>query len=107
MSRSQRMHHALINALTPDLLTITDESFRHHVPKDAETHFKIVLVSLKFNGLTRVARHRLVNSYLSDEFSTGLHALSLHLYTPQEWQQKTHDIAPSPACLDGYDSKEG
>ena len=107
MSRSQRLHHALINTLTPDLLTITDESFRHHVPEGAETHFKVVLVSSQFNGLTRIARHRLVNSHLRDEFTSGLHALSLHLYTPQEWQKYTPTIASSPACLDGYDSKEG
>ena len=105
MSRSQRMHDALFNALTPDLLTVDDESYRHHVPVGSETHFKVLIVSEAFHTLTRVARHRLVNAELKREFKTGLHALSLHVYTPDEWQQHTKNIASSPACLDGFDQK--
>lgn len=106
MSRSQRIHDALFNTLTPDLLTVDDESSRHHVPVGAETHFKVLIVSNAFYALTRVARHRLVNAELSAEFNTGLHALSLHLYTPDEWQQHTKNIASSPDCLDGFNQKK-
>lgn len=100
MSRSQRMNDALFNELKPDTLTIEDESSRHmHV--GTETHFKIVTVSSRFNNLNRIARHRLVNSCLSGEFSTGLHALSLHLYTPDEWRLKSQDVPTSPVCRHG------
>lgn len=101
MSRLQRMNDALLNELKPVTLTIEDESKRHHVPEDAETHFKVVAVSARFVDLNRVARHRLVNACLKPEFSTGLHALSLHLYTPDEWQQQTRNVPNSPACRDG------
>ena len=98
MSRLQRMNDALFSELKPDILTIEDESARHNVPVGAETHFKVVGVSTRFNDLSRILRHRLVNACLSAEFTTGLHALSLHLYTPDEWQQQYRDVPASPAC---------
>ncbi len=101
MSRKQRIHDALSMELKPVSLTIENESNRHHVPAGSETHFKVIAVSNQFEHLNRVARHRLVNHLLQDEFSTGLHALSLHLYTPSEWQEKTKDVPNSPACRDG------
>ena len=42
------------------------------------------VVSPAFEGLNRVARHRLVMEALGSEFATGLHALSLVLKTPGE-----------------------
>lgn len=78
-----------------------DESKSHHVPDGAETHFKVSVVAEKFTGLAKIARHRLMNNLLAEEFNTGLHALSLHLYTPEEWQA-SGGIPRSPACRDGY-----
>ena len=101
MSRLQRMNDALFNELKPDTLTIEDESSRHNVPVGAETHFKVVAVSTRFNGLNRIARHRLVNASLHAEFTMGLHALSLHLYTPDEWRQQSRDVPASPVCRNG------
>jgi stress-induced morphogen len=37
-----------------------------------------------FEGLSRVARQRLVYDTLREEFDTGLHALTLVLKTPNE-----------------------
>lgn len=98
MSRQQRIQDILSQQLTPTTLTILDESHRHQVPVGAETHFKITAVSTCFDGLNRVARHRVVNTLLADEFSNGLHALSLHLYTPKEWIQQQSLVPASPAC---------
>ena len=69
----------------------------HKVPKDAETHFKLVIVSDRFFGLTPVGRQRLVYQYLHAELSSGLHAVSLHTYTLREWQQ-LNNVPASPAC---------
>ena len=98
MTRKLRMETCLIKRLTPLLLDVQNESNMHQVPKDSETHFKIVIVSDEFNTLTRIARHRMVNDLLSTEFSSGLHALSLHLYTAEEWEKKGGKITASPAC---------
>ncbi len=98
MSRSQRINDALSYELKPDTLVIDDESSGHNVPVGAESHFKVTAVSTCFDDLNRVARHRLVTGWLRDEFTTGLHALSLHLYTPDEWRRLSRDIPSSPAC---------
>ena len=98
MSRSQRIIDVLTNALTLDSLTVLNESNQHHVPVGSETHFKIVAVSKQFNAVSRIERHRLVNTLLKQELATGLHALSLCLYTPEEWIQHKKTAPRSPVC---------
>ncbi len=51
---------ALTEALSPLVLEIDNESHGHNVPKNSETHFRVVLVSEAFVGLNRVKRHQLV-----------------------------------------------
>ena len=101
MSRQQCIHDALSLKLKLDSLHIENESYRHHVPAGSETHFKIVAVSTIFEPLKLIDRHRLVNEILANEFTSGLHALSLHLYTPQEWQKQLSGAPESPACRNG------
>ncbi len=101
MSRKNRIENLLDQELKPLYLSVEDESSNHHVPKGAETHFKIVAVSLQFNDLTRIARHRLLNHLLGNEFEMGLHALSMHLYTPAEWE-KNQRVSDSPTCKGGF-----
>ncbi len=100
MTRAKRIHDALSDALRPEILIIEDESNRHNVPANAESHFKVIAVSSCFQNLTRIARHRNVNKIVHAEFTLGLHALSLHLYTPQEWMDK-ESIPDSPHCRGG------
>lgn len=102
MSRKQRIKQIITDELHPTLLDVEDESNRHHVPQGAETHFKLSIVSLKFKNLTKLARHRMINTLLAEELNSGLHALSLHLYTPEEWQDPNRADTKSPACRDGY-----
>ncbi len=96
MLRSKRIHHILSQEFMPLELRIADESDVHQVPLGAESHFKVIIVSDKFHKLTLIARHRAVNSVLRSEFDNGLHALSMFLYTPEEWFEQT--IPDSPAC---------
>jgi BolA protein len=48
-----------------------------------------------------VTRHRLVNRALSTELTSGLHALALHTWTPDEWFDKGGQAPDSPPCLGG------
>lgn len=51
--------------------------------------FAVHMVAPAFSGKTPIARHRLVNALLKDEFDNmGLHALSLRLNSPEEWQKQ-------------------
>lgn len=98
MSRQKRIYKTLTNKLEPEIIIVDDESNMHSVPDGAESHFKLTIVSPRFENVTRINRHRLINSLLSTEFEIGLHALSLHLYTPAEWDGTT---PKSPACKGG------
>jgi BolA family transcriptional regulator, general stress-responsive regulator len=100
MSRKQRINQLISDELAPDSLEIEDESSNHHVPEGSETHFKVFIVADQFNSLTKVARHRMIYKLLTQELNSGLHALSLHLYTPKEWQN-AKAVPNSPACHNG------
>lgn len=102
MSRRARIELKLQNEYTFVYLSVEDESHQHHVPENAQTHYKVILVSADFIGLTRVNRHKLINQLLKEEFNQGMHALSMHLYTPDEWSKKNQDPLVSPSCKDGY-----
>ncbi|RVE50484.1 hypothetical protein evm_004909 [Chilo suppressalis] len=81
---------------------VINESYMHNVPKGAETHFKVVVVSDKFDGLPLIKRHRLVNDLLKDELQSGVHALSIVAKTPQQWNESDKVIESSPNCRGGF-----
>jgi BolA protein len=89
----------LSQTLSPVHLEVVNESHSHNVPANSETHFKVVAASEAFNGLTAVKRHQQVYRVLAEELSGGVHALSLHLYTPEEWEAAA--VPESPPCLGG------
>ena len=88
ITRATRIETALRDHLAPTILQIEDESAHHAGHSGAaaggETHYTVLIVSDRFTGLNRVARHRLVNAALGPEFTAGLHALSLTLKAPGE-----------------------
>ena len=52
-------------------------------------HFEAVVISERFQGLSRIQRQRLVNEAVRSYVDSGaLHALSSRQFTPQEWQQE-------------------
>ncbi|MHB0776853.1 BolA family protein [Halomonas sp. WWR20] len=90
-----------LQILEPVYLTVENESHMHHVPANSETHFKVTLVSSGFKGLMPVKRHQQIYSVLADELSGPVHALALHLYTPEEWQARGNLSPASPNCRGG------
>lgn len=104
MSRKERIEKLFKTEFSPLFLTVEDESQNHHVPENAQTHFKIIAAAAQFEGLTRVQRHRLINTLLQNEFDTGMHALSMFLYSLEEWNAKK-TVPESPNCRDGYKNK--
>ncbi|MCM2282373.1 MAG: BolA family transcriptional regulator [Bdellovibrionaceae bacterium] len=102
MSRADRILKNLRAAFAPAFLDLVDESHMHAVASGSESHFRLVLVSARFEALTRVARSRLVHDVLADDLKGGLHALSHRLYTPEEWAERNEAIeVSSPPCLGG------
>jgi BolA family transcriptional regulator, general stress-responsive regulator len=91
----------LTSLLEPQVLEVSNESHMHSVPANSETHFRVVLVSVAFEGKRKVARHQQVYAALAEELQGPVHALALHTYTPEEWQQRAADAPSSPQCLGG------
>lgn len=75
-------------ALEPTRLDVVNESELHaghrSSPGTGESHFRVTVVSPKFDGLSRVNRHRMINEALADELAAGLHALAVHAHAPGE-----------------------
>jgi BolA family transcriptional regulator, general stress-responsive regulator len=93
------MHRKITEGLAPSRLVIDDDSARHaghagvavHAAKQGgsatgtgETHFNLEVVSSAFEGLSRVARQRLVMELLRAEMAGPVHALALKTLTPAE-----------------------
>ncbi len=106
MSMQQTIESRLTAAFEPVHLEVENETHMHNVPPDAESHYKITLVSAAFNGLPLIKQHRLVNKTLKEELQK-IHALALHTYTPDQWFERSGKAPESPPCLDGGNAKIG
>jgi len=88
MSVATQIEAKLRAALSPTRLTVTDDSARHAGHAGArpggETHFTVEIVSPRFAGKPRLARHRLVYDLLAAEIAGGVHALALKTFSPDE-----------------------
>ncbi|GAB1599214.1 uncharacterized protein LOC115215654 [Argonauta hians] len=100
-----RIIEKLKEAFKPQHLQVFNESFMHNVPKGSETHFKVIVVSHDFSGVSLVQRHRKVNQCLSEELKAGVHALSITAYTDEEWTKNKETFDKSPPCMGGDASR--
>ncbi len=86
-ARIARMRELLEAALSPQSLTITDDSHKHagHAgSRHGQGHFGVDIVSAAFAGKFPAARHRLVYAALGEMLQTDIHALSIRARTPAE-----------------------
>jgi BolA protein len=91
----QQIDDKVTQVFSPDYCLLENESHMHAGPA-TESHFKLVLVSKAFDGVGKVKRHQAVYKVLADEMAQ-IHALALHLFTPDEW--KASQLVPlSPLC---------
>jgi BolA family transcriptional regulator, general stress-responsive regulator len=93
-ARVARIEQVLRAALQPEQLEIEDESHRHrgHAgAADGRGHFRVCIVSQRFAGQPRVARHRLLYAALQSELQTDIHALAIEALTPEEFAAQRRD----------------
>lgn len=91
----------LAQEFEPLHLEVINESSSHNVPEGSESHFKVVVVSTAFANKNLLARHRMINATLADELKDKIHALAIHTYTEDEWQETSGGAPMSPPCLGG------
>ncbi len=87
---SENIDAILRTVLTPSVLEVQDDSHLHagHAGAKEGRHFSVRVVSERFAGLSRVARHRLVYDALKSQLEAGadgnIHALAIDARTPSE-----------------------
>lgn len=101
VSIAEQINDLVVEQLAPVRLDVVNESHMHNVPPGSESHFKLTIVSDTFDGKNLVARHRLINKLLADQLAGGVHALSMHTYTPAEWHERGGEVPESPPCMGG------
>ncbi len=92
MSIAQTIQRKINDRLSPSHLEVRDESHLHAghagAREGGESHFRLLVVSAQFEGLSRVARQRLINDILREELAGPIHALAMKTVTPDEAQDE-------------------
>jgi len=86
-----------LQTLQPLQIEVDDDSAQHAGHEGARRgggHYRLRLVSARFQGLSRMARHRLVYDALGPMMRDEIHALSMSLHSPEEARG---DVAPTPS----------
>jgi BolA protein len=85
--RVDRIQALLETAFEPESLDVQDDSHKHVGHEGAKGglgHFSVTIVSARFNGMTRLARHRAVYAALDDMMQTDIHALAIDAVASDE-----------------------
>lgn len=85
---SEAIHAKLTAAFQPEVLEIADDSARHqgHAGhrEGGESHFNLLIQAPAFEGLSKIARQRLIHRALAEELAGPVHALSIRALAPGE-----------------------
>lgn len=100
MSIQENIEAKINRELEPSVFLLENESHRHSGPA-IESHFKLTIVAQQFSEQSRVKRHQAVYGILAAELAGEVHALALHLYSPQEWEKEGGSVPESPDCRGG------
>ncbi|KRP08505.1 MAG: transcriptional regulator BolA [SAR86 cluster bacterium BACL1 MAG-121001-bin56] len=96
MSYKETIISDLHQAFAIEHIALKNESFMHNVPADSESHFKLIIVSDDFLGITKVKRHQGIYNALSETMKS-IHALSIQAFTVAEFNLDPM-ILDSPDC---------
>ncbi|BBL71245.1 BolA family protein [Methylogaea oryzae] len=90
--RAEAVHARLTEALSPAHLEIVDDSMAHAghagAMQSGGGHFYALIVSESFAGKSSVQRHQMVYRALGDMLRNDIHAFSMKVYTPLEYQSQ-------------------
>ena len=100
MTVQETITNKITSNLQPTHIVVANESHMHGGPA-TESHYNLTVVAADFEGLSLVKRHQCLYKLLSDELAGSVHALALHLYTPQEWDSRQQTSPQSPDCKGG------
>ena len=88
MDRRRLIEDRLRERLEALHVDVVDESHLHvgHAgAAEGGGHFRVTVVSPRFEGLSAVEAQRLVYQTLSDQMGSEIHALAMKTLTPEQW----------------------
>ena len=88
MERCERIERKLGEVLQAEYVEVMDEGHLHVGHAGARSgggHFRVAVVSKRFEGLSRLQAQRLVYAALAEEMGGEIHALSMTTLTPDQW----------------------
>ncbi len=104
MSLEASIREKIERTFQPIYFELENES-KMHSRGGAETHFRLIVVSDVFVGMSRVDRQRAVSQLFDFERDQGMHALSQRTFTSDEWLQWKDKLSfKSPPCASDSDS---
>lgn len=83
---TEEIQKRLEAALTPEQLSVTDDSEDHvgHAGARSGGHYTVSIVANAFEGLRLTERHRLVYQALGELMQSKIHALRIQAKAPNE-----------------------
>ena len=100
MAENPSRVQAIVSALERDLdavhVEVVDESAQHagHAWAAGGGHFRILVVSERFEGRSRLEAQRLVYRALDPLMGGAIHALTMTTLTPDQWHDQKRDEGP-------------
>lgn len=85
--RVARIEQILTAEFAPSEILVKDQSHLHagHAgAREGKGHFDVKLVSDKFNGQSRISRHRMVYDALGAFMQSDIHALRINAISPSD-----------------------
>jgi BolA protein len=83
MGLDKQIRAALEQAFDPEHLEVINESAQHHGHAgddgSGESHWRIVIATRSFEGMTRLSRHRAIHTALGPDIINRLHALAIDI----------------------------
>jgi stress-induced morphogen len=96
------VEEAVAEEFAPEHLEVLNES---HGRAEDESHFKVVVVSDRFEGQRPLQRHRAVNAAIvkrspTEDGALPFHSLTIVAKTPAQWSEDA-SVPDSPQCAGG------
>jgi BolA protein len=88
----EALEQRLREALEATHVEVVDESHLHagHAgARDGGGHYRALIVSTRFEGLSRVKAQQVVFSVVEDWMGGEIHALSMQTMTPEAWAERS------------------
>tara|TARA_Y100000996_G_scaffold19511_2_gene14424 strand:+ start:324 stop:620 length:297 start_codon:yes stop_codon:yes gene_type:complete len=96
MILQNKIDKLLRDNLNVSKLIIMNDSYKHNVPPNSESHFNVKIVSDDFEDLSQIQRHKIVYKAVGN-LLTEIHAFSISALTTSEFKENP-SLRDTPDC---------